>query len=342
MGLEIWRIEQFEVKHWPAEHYGCFYEKDSYIILQTYEAPEVDGIKPDKLCHRIFFWLGLHTAIDEMGTAAYKTVELDDLFDGACRHHREVMTQETDAFKALFPSGITYWEGGVASGFRKVWDVDLDTYMARLLHVKKGANAARQATTVVVEVPCKRGSLNHGDCFILDTGATLYVWCGKQSSAVERAFAKMAADELEHARAGQASVAREIDAGFWEALGGEGPVRSKEDAKGDAPPKALTLGEGALYKLSDGTGRLTFDEVHRGALDLSMLLPDDVFLCDPGTEIIVWVGEHASDRERRAAMLTATKYLALRGKPHTTPIKVFKTTDDAMNDATFAQVFAGC
>ena len=118
-------------------------------------------------------------------------------------------------------------------------------------------------------------------------------------------------------------------------------MRSK-DAKGDAPPKALTLGEGALYKLSDGTGRLTFDEVHRGSLDLSMLLPDDVFLCDPGTEIIVWVGEHASDRERRAAMLTATKYLALRGKPHTTPIKVFKTTNDAMNDATFAQIFAGC
>ena len=72
-----------------------------------------------------------------------------------------------------------------------------------------------------------------------------------------------------------------------------------------------------------------------------MLLPDDVFLCDPGTEIIVWVGEHASDRERRAAMLTATKYLPSAAS-RTTPIKVFKTTDDAMNDATFAQVFAGC
>merc|ERR1711965_322193 len=127
-----------------------------------------------------------------MGTAAYKTVELDDLFDGACRHHREVMSQETEAFLSLFPSGITYWKGGIESGFTKVWDVDLETYMARLLHVKKHGRS-----TVVVEVPCKRDSLNQGDCFILDTGATLYTWCGKQSSVFERAFAKMAADELE-------------------------------------------------------------------------------------------------------------------------------------------------
>ena len=41
-------------------------------------------------------------------------------------------------------------------------------------------------------------------------------------------------------------------------------------------------------------------------------------------------------------MLTATKYLALQGKPHTTPIKVFKSTEDAMKDESFAQIFAGC
>ena len=73
-----------------------------------------------------------------------------------------------------------------------------------------------------------------------------------------------------------------------------------------------------------------------------MLLDDAVFVCDPGTELMVWMGKGASDRERRAAMLTAQKYLALHGKPHTTPIKVFKSMNDAMNDESFAQIFAGC
>jgi hypothetical protein len=261
-------------------------------------------------------------------------VELDDLFDGMATQHREVMTQESDAFKALFPH-MSYWEGGIESGFRRVWDVDLETYMSRLMHVKKHGKS-----TVIVEVPCTRSSLNEGDSFVLDTGRVLYVWNGKHSCSFERAFAKMAADELEAARVGQSVVALTIDDAFWEALGGKGPIKTQKEA-GEELPKALQLGEGVLYRLSDETGALKFDEMARGALDLTMLVPDDVFLCDPGTEIIVWVGAGASDRERRAAMLTATKYLALQGKPHTTPIKVFKSTEDAMRDASFHSIFAG-
>ena len=73
-----------------------------------------------------------------------------------------------------------------------------------------------------------------------------------------------------------------------------------------------------------------------------MLFEDDVYIVDPGAEILVWVGEGASDRERRAAMLTATKYLMYQRRPLTTPIKVFKTNEAAFQDRRFAQIFAGC
>ena len=59
------------VKQDPSTH-GRFYSGDSYIVLNTYE---VEG----KKLYNVHFWLGSETTQDEMGTAAYKTVELDDL-----------------------------------------------------------------------------------------------------------------------------------------------------------------------------------------------------------------------------------------------------------------------
>jgi len=339
-GVRMWRVEQFKVVDWPANKFGSFHEGDSYVLLHTSRAVDVEGYETDKLIYNIHFWLGRTTPIDAAGTAAYKTVELDDLLDGQATHHREVMGGESDTFKALFDK-IKYVAGGAPSGFRKVCDVDLDNFTMRLLRVTKvGLNS------VIVEVPCSRDSLHHEAAFILDMGRTLYVWAGNQSSVHERSLAKLAMQELEVARVGQNVVCMNmVDDGFWAALGGPGPVAARaQDAAAPPPPKAGPLGSGVLYKLSESkaSSQLAFDEVHRGTLDTSMLLEQSVNICDSGAELIVWMGKGASERERRAAMLTATKYLALHGKPHTTPIKVFRTMEDAMADESFAQIFAGC
>jgi gelsolin len=52
----------------------ALYDGDSYIILNTYKKdPDSDVLSYD-----LHFWLGEETTQDEAGTAAYKTVELDD------------------------------------------------------------------------------------------------------------------------------------------------------------------------------------------------------------------------------------------------------------------------
>ncbi|KAI8521471.1 hypothetical protein Bbelb_012250 [Branchiostoma belcheri] len=84
-GMEIWRIEKFEVvKRDPATH-GQFHEGDSYIVLKTSEAPGGGELSWD-----IHFWLGKDTSQDEAGTAAIKTVELDDVLGGVPVQYREV------------------------------------------------------------------------------------------------------------------------------------------------------------------------------------------------------------------------------------------------------------
>ena len=113
-GLEIWRVENrrtasdtpdFGIKRWPKNEYGQFYSGDSYVVMNTYVQK---GTK--KLQWDVHFWLGKDSSQDEIGVAAYKAVELDDLLDDGPVQHREIETHESDLFKSYFPKGIHYMQ----------------------------------------------------------------------------------------------------------------------------------------------------------------------------------------------------------------------------------------
>jgi gelsolin len=218
VGIEIWRVENrrseddrpiFGVKRWPVSDYGSFYTGDSYIVLNTYKAVE-NGKVTDRLAWDAHFWLGKESSQDEIGVAAYKTVELSDLLDEGPVHHREVQENESQLFQTYFKH-IHYMEGGIGSGFHHVGP---DEYTPRLIEIRRTKRIVR-----AFEIPVSVKSMNVGDVFVLDAGLKIYCYLGPKANA----FEKMKGGALQHnivsSRLGKAKKS-EIDGEFWKILGG--------------------------------------------------------------------------------------------------------------------------
>ncbi|KAF6034166.1 hypothetical protein EB796_007528 [Bugula neritina] len=177
-GTEIWRIEKFQVKHWPKEEYGNFYSGDSYIILHTYQpdpnSPALAWMCTSGLANTAPRFVKL-CPLDEYGTAAYKTVELDTYHNDGPVQHREVQAHESSLFKSYFDK-LVYMDGGVDSGFRHV---EPTKYEPRLFLVKKSGRKIQ-----IKQIPMRRKNINSGDVFIMDLGLKIYQFNGANCSKV--------------------------------------------------------------------------------------------------------------------------------------------------------------
>lgn len=75
-GLEIWRIEKFtpQKQEVLADNLSL-YSGDAYIILKTTE------LESGEYEWHLHYWIGKHSTKDESGSAAYFTVNIDDLLN---------------------------------------------------------------------------------------------------------------------------------------------------------------------------------------------------------------------------------------------------------------------
>jgi len=296
----------------PHAQYGTFYSGDSYIVLYTYKP------KPDKdiYSYDVHFWLGAYTTQDEAGTAAYKTVELDDYLGGTPVQYREIQGFESARFLSHFPKGIRILEGGKETGFKHV---EAKNYRTRLLHIK-GKKLIR-----VHEVPLSHSSLNSGDVFIVDAGKEIIQWNGAKSGVLERAKGAEIAQAIEAEREGH-SFNRVIDEGsedddFWTKIGGKGSIAPAEAGGSDLEESQHADKEKILFRLSDASGKFEFTEVGRGhKIQKKLLDSNDVFILDSGFEVYAWVGTKTSAGERKNALKFAQEYVTKHNKPITTPV----------------------
>ncbi|KDR82859.1 hypothetical protein GALMADRAFT_238469 [Galerina marginata CBS 339.88] len=308
VGLQIWHIEKFHVVPWPKERVGSFYDGDSYIVLHTYKkTPEAESLLYD-----LHFWLGQNTTQDEAGTAAYKTVELDDHLHGKPVQFREIQGYESPRFLSYFPRFICL-QGGVATGFHHVSD-PLPKNIRKLYRISlsRSSSTGGHSSLVVREVPATSQSLIAGDVYVLDKGTQILQFNSKASAGQERFKAAEFVQSLVNERESQCDVTVYDEGGpdagrFLHEFGDGISIRPADSASTN-----LSEAYPILYRISDATGTVTFAQVK--PVSKASLSSDDAFLLDHSAgashpAIYVWIGRNASLNERRLALQYAQRYL---------------------------------
>ena len=307
-GVQVWRIKDFKPHAVGPEEVGYFFEGDAYITLLCKKQPSSSSLEYD-----IYFWLGSKCSQDESGTAALKTVELDDALGGAPVQHRETEGNESPGFMSVFPAFQVLSGEASKSGFRKV---DGSPPAPRLLQVKG------KITPRMTEVPMSAASLNAGDCFILDANDKIFVWNGTDANKNEKAKSKELAEIIRgnglHSKLG-AVVVPAMNQGsetaeFWAAIGGQGAIKAgiPDAEEAAAEPKKL------WFLANEGAD---FQEIASGALPRAALDPDNIYVASDGLgKWFVWKGPGASKDEKRNCMITVNKALNASGLPIQTEI----------------------
>uniref|UniRef100_A0A672JTY3 Gelsolin n=1 Tax=Salarias fasciatus TaxID=181472 RepID=A0A672JTY3_SALFA len=348
-GLQVWRVENFDLVPVPENLYGGFYTGDAYLVLNTIKQ------RSGALQYDLHFWLGDFCTQDESGSAAIFTVQMDDFLGGKPIQYREVQGHESRTFLGYFKSGLKYMKGGVASGFKHV--VTNEVEVQRVLQIK-GQRVVR-----ATEVPVSWDSFNQGDCFILDLGNEIYQWCGSQSNRFEKLKATQVAKGIrDNERSGRARV-YVCDEGaerekMLEVLGDKPdlPPGASDDIKADASNRKRAK----LYKVSNASGGMTIALVAaENPFAQSALESGDCFILDHGSDgkIFVWkvhqedglpqthAGPDPARVGRDAALQAVLQELAGQGPDvvgHGRPIWRVEGADKvAVDPSTYGQFYGG-
>uniref|UniRef100_A0A7E4VD24 Gelsolin n=1 Tax=Panagrellus redivivus TaxID=6233 RepID=A0A7E4VD24_PANRE len=310
-GLEIWRINDFNVEVVPKEQHGSFFEGDSYIVLSTKLGNQYD----------VHFWLGRGTSEDEKATAALKVVDLDTVLHGQPVQYRENQNHESALFLSYFKNGIKYLSGGNATGFSHVTNAKPEP---KLFQCKGKRNVRCSQVKLIKE------SLNLGDVFILDLGSEIYVWMPPESGRLERIKGMHHAKAIrDQERAGKAKITVldkdwNTNTEFWKHFGGKEALHVIKSSYGGEQDEGYWQNKAAeitLYKSSDASGKLKIEKVGTGVPDAKGLDTNDAFILDAGPGgVYVWLGKQCNPNERAKAMDWARQFLEKNLRPPYTQV----------------------
>ncbi|XP_040289675.1 villin-like protein [Bufo bufo] len=283
--VEIWRIENLELKEVDPKTYGRFYGGDCYLALYTY-------IKSGKPNYLLYMWLGRHATQDEITACAFHAVELDRKYQDQPVQIRVTMGKEPKHFQAIFKGKMIIYEGGTSR------QGNTEPEPAVRLFQVRGTD---EYNTKATETPARAASLNSNDVFVLKTDTVCYLWCGKGCSGDEREMAKTVANIISIKDKQTILEGQEPDE-FWVALGGKAPYASDKRFQ-----ETVMQYKPRLFECSNQTGRFIMTEIIN--FEQSDLDEDDVMLLDTWEELFLWIGKSANEYEKNESINSAKEYL---------------------------------
>ncbi|KAM8924330.1 macrophage-capping protein [Pelodytes ibericus] len=309
-GLHIFRIEKMKLISVPGESHGVFHSGDTYLVL--FNSLESNSI---------YVWNGRDTSVDERAAGAIYSSQLHMHMGEKPTQNRETQGHESAEFMALFPLGVTYLDGGVSSGLHSA-PTDQGASKHHLYHVK-GRKQIR-----AFETDLQWESFNKGDCFILDTEETIYVWSGSQSNMMERNRARDLANQIRDIERRGIARVEIIQEGeepeeMTQVLGDKPDSfkdgSTEEDQEADVRHKK----EAALYQVSNASGQMQVSRVGDGAiLQKEQLISDDCFILDTAGKLYVWKGKRANKEEREQSLEIANEFISLMKYSPKTQVQV--------------------
>ncbi|CAL9175775.1 unnamed protein product [Musa hybrid cultivar] len=301
--LEVWRINGSAKNPLPREEIGKFYSGDCYIVLYTYRSGEK---KEDYL---LTCWMGKDSIQasgndhDDQLMATRLANTMWSSLKGRPVQGRIFQGKEPPQFIALFQPMVVL-KGGISSGYKKIVaekNLNDETYTPdgiALIQVS-GTSVHNNKT---VQVDAVATSLSSTDCFILQSGNSLFTWHGSSSTFEQQQWAARIAEflkpdvALKHAKEGTESSA------FWFALGGKQSFTTKKVTQD------ITR-DPHLYTFSFNKGKLEVTEVYNYSQD--DLLTEDMLVLDTHAEVFLWIGQSVDSKDKQKAFDIGQKYIEL-------------------------------
>ncbi|KAI4300793.1 hypothetical protein L6164_034128 [Bauhinia variegata] len=313
--MEVWRINGSAKTPLPQEEIGKFYSGDCYIVLYTYHSGE------RKEDYFLCCWFGKDSIEDDQKMATRLTNTIFNSLKGRPVQGRIFEGKEPPQFVALFQPMVVL-KGGLSSGYKKfISEKGLadETYTAESIALIRISGTSAH-NNKAVQVDAVATSLNSTECFILQSGSSIFTWHGNQCSFEQQQLAAKVAEflkpgvTLKHAKEGTESSS------FWFPLGGKQSYISKKITND-------VTTDPHLFTFSFNKGKFKVEEVYNFSQD--DLLTEDILILDTHAEVFVWVGQSVDSKEKQNAYEIGQNYIdmaaSLEGlSPH---VPLYKVTE---------------
>ncbi|KAI3801340.1 hypothetical protein L1987_29444 [Smallanthus sonchifolius] len=295
--IEVWRINGSAKTPITKEDIGKFYSGDCYIVLYTYHSNE------KKEDYYLCCWIGKDSIEEDQKMAARLATTMFNSLKGRPIQGRVYQGKEPPQFVAFFQPMVVL-KGGLSSGYKNyIADKGLndETYSSEdVALIQISGTSVHNNKAVQVEAVAT--SLNSYDCFLLQSGSSLFTWHGNQSTVEQHTLAAKIAEFLKPGANVKFAKEGTENSTFWFALGGKQLYTSKKVTQ-------ETVRDPHLFAFSFNKGKFEIEEIYNFSQD--DLLTEDILILDTHAEVFVWVGQSVDSKEKQSAFEVGQKYIEL-------------------------------